>query len=232
MDSESFNIQSELAAGIQIRRNDPAGIEYFGPERALIDAKILDPAWITGLAGHARQIAKLPDGGFQVVGEGKGNRLTKEHKEFGAFSVSRNKDGTLSVFAFRTHAEYKKEKSIVDAKRESEYLARIEAERLTNKKVTWQRAKEAREQSDFPKRWKDGVVYHLEQAEKLIEGKIVFTDFPDIGLSEGDTLEAKRIVADLKNLLAKATPTIKNKVNTQNNVFFLNDAAFRNMRRL
>lgn len=231
MATDSFNIQHELAAGVQVRRNDPTGIEYFGPEQALLDAKILEPAWITGLAGHSRQIARLPDGGFQVVGEGKGNRLTKEHKESGAFSVSRNKDGTISVFAFRTHAEYKKEKSLVDARRESEYEARREAERLASEKETWQHAKEVREKPDFLERWKNGVLYHLEQAEKLIEGKLVFTDFPDIGMSEGDILEAKRIVADLKNLLARATPAIKNKVSVQSNVFSLNDAAFRNMRR-
>lgn len=231
MATESFYAQSELPAGVQIGRKGPTGIEYFGTEQALTDAKLLEAAWIDGLAGHARQIARLPDGGFQIVGEGKGQRLTKEHKELGAFSVSRNKDGTISVFAFRNHAEYKNEKSVADAKRESEYIAWIEAERLANKKETWKRAKEVCEQSDFPKRWKDGVLYHLEQAEKLIEGKLVFTDFPDIGISEGEILEAKRIVADLKNVLARATPAIKNKVNVRSNVFSLNDAAFRNMKR-
>lgn len=119
----------------------------------------------------------------------------------------------------------------MDAKREAEYEAWRAGKRLDEEKETWQRAKEAHEQSDFPKRWKDGVLYHIEQAEKLIENKLVFTDFPEIGIAESDVLGAKRIIADLKNLLAWATPAIKNKVHVQSNVFSLNSATFRNMRK-
>lgn len=231
MATENSNRASELPTGVQIGSNRPTGVEYFGTEQALIDAKILEPAWVDALGGFSRQIARLPDGGYQVIGEGVGNRLRKEHKERGAFSVSRNRDGTISVFVFRTPEEYKKEKALYDTQRESEYIAYIEAQRLAKEKETWQLAKEAHEQSDFPKRWKDGVLYHIEHAEKLIEGKMVFTDFPEVGIAESDVLEAKRIIADLKHLLARVTPAIKNKVRVQSNVFSLNSAAFRNMKK-
>lgn len=231
MATENSNRTSELAAEVQIGRNVPTGIEYIATEQALIVAKILEPAWSAGLGGFTRQIARLPDGGFQVIGEGKGQRLTKEHKEFGAFSVSRNKDGTISVFAFRTHAEYKKEKALFDARRESEYEAWKAERQLDKEKETWQRAKEAASQSDFPRRWKNGVLHHIDQAERLIDGRLVFTDFPDVGLAEKDAESAKRIIAELKNLLSWVTPAIKNKVQTRSNVFSLNEAAFRNMRK-
>ena len=93
---------------------------------------------------------------------------------------------------------------------------------------TWQLAKQAHFQPDLPERWTNGVLYHVEQAEKLIEGKLIFTDFPDIGIQPRDVEAAKRAIAALRNILLCATPSIKNKVQ-QSNVVSLRDAAFRYM---
>ena len=230
MIAESGNNANEFAPGVTVGRGRPSGTEYIGTERALIAAGLLEPAWVTGLVGFTRQIARLDDGGFEVLGEGKGKRVRKEHKEKGAFSVSRNRDGTISVFVFRIHAEYMKERALWEAKRQAEYEEWMQKQRLQAEKESWQCAKVAHEQKDFPALWKKGVLYHVEQAERLIEGKLIFTEFPNIGIPEEDVQEAKRIITNLKKLMALVIPRIKDEVIAKGNVFSLSEFAFRNMR--
>lgn len=115
---------NESAAGVPIGRDFCTGTKYIGTEEALVGSGLIQCAWLANLGGWRRQIARLPDGGFQIVGEGKGNRLTNQHKENGAFSVSRNRDGTFTVFAYHRPEEYRQRA----AQAEAQWRAKLEAE--------------------------------------------------------------------------------------------------------
>ncbi|PKO89461.1 MAG: hypothetical protein CVU18_03930 [Betaproteobacteria bacterium HGW-Betaproteobacteria-12] len=159
-----------------------------------------------------------PDGSFLIVGEGKGKRITHRHREIGAYAIKRLHDENISLFKYRTRLE---EMAIDYAKREQrEREAQQEA---------WQLAKKAHSQPDFPERWKNGVLYHVGQVEKLIDGKLVFTDFPDIGLKSRDLEAAKQAVSTLRDILQCATPVIKDKIQ-QSNVVSLRPSAFEYMK--
>lgn len=208
---------SNLPPGVSILGEYSSGIRYAGTERDLIAGGILKPEWIDGLGKNSRLIALSSDGGFQIVGEGKGNRLTHQHRDRGAYSAKRLPDGNIILFKYRTRAE---EMAI--------RLVDQEQQKNDAQQKTWQLAKRAHSQPDLPERWKNGVLHHVEQAEKLIEGKLVFTDFPDIGIQPRDVEAAKKAIAALRNVLLCAEPRVKNKVQ-QSNVVSLREAAFRYM---
>ena len=221
--------KTTLAPGVSIGREDTAGIEYIGNEKALINGGYAHPEWFAGLLGHRRSIARTLTGEFVVVGEGPGNRLTNRHKEQGAYSIGRNRDGSYSVFIYHHPDEYRRRKALEDAKREAEYEA-IKGERAAKEQqATWVQAKEAHA-GDFPKRWKDGVMYHLEQLEKLVTGRMVFTDFPDVGLPVDEIAVVSATADELRRVLQNSRPMIKDRVQVSN-VVSLNAYAYRNMKR-
>ncbi|MBI2278311.1 MAG: hypothetical protein HYU74_13250 [Dechloromonas sp.] len=217
------------APGIMIGRNDTKGIEYIGTDQALVEAGILQPAWLTNLGGMCRQIVRLPNGGFQIVGEGKGNRLTNQHKESGAFSVSRKRDGTFAVFAHHHPDEYRRRKAEEDAKYEAEWEVERAKLQAMQEKETWRLAKKVHGGEDWPERWRNGVLYHVEQAEQLIVGRLVFTDFPDVRLTDDDIAQAKAAIAELRKVLASSRPRVRDRVQVSN-VVSLDEYAYRNMK--
>lgn len=219
-----------IAPGVSIGREDRAGIEYIGSEKALIDGGYARPEWFSGLLGYRRMIAKTPSGEFRVVGDGKGNRLNNQHKENGAYSIGRNRDGSYSVFAYHHPDEYRRRKAIEDAKRKAEYEARKAELSAKEQQAVWLQAKEAHAARDFPERWKNGVLYHLEQFEKLVTGRMVFTDFPDVGLSADEIAGVSTAAAELRRVLQNCRPIIKDRVEVSN-VVSLNAYAYRNMKR-
>lgn len=219
-----------IAPGVSIGRDDRAGIEYIGSEKALVDGGYADAQWFVGLGGWRRLIAKLPDGGFVIVGEGKGNRLRNHHKENGAYSIARTLAGSYSVFAYHHPAEYRRRKALRDAEGKARYEAWIAEETAKEQRESWLLAKEAHAAGDFPERWKDGVLYHLDQLEKLVTGRMVFTDFPDVGLSADQIKVASTAAEVLRRVLQNCRPIIKDRVEVSN-VVSLNAHAYRNMKR-
>lgn len=219
-----------IAPGVRIGRDESTGIERIGSDTALVSAGFAEAEWFVGLGGLRRHIARLPDGGFVVVGEGRGNRMTNQHKECGAYSIGRNRDGSFSVFAYRHPDEYR-ERKVVDR---AAWLARNEAWRAEQaekeQRRAWLLAKDARAEGDFPSRWKNGVLHHLEQVEMLISGRMVFTDFPDVGLQACDIEAAGTAAACLRRLIESSRPRIKDRVQ-MSNVISLNVYAYRNMKR-
>ena len=223
-------LPENVAPGIRIGRNVPSGVEYIGSEKALIDGGYAEAEWFENLGAAARPIARIPGGGFMIAGEGKGNHLNKEHKINGAFTVSRNRDGSLSVFTYRSPDEYRRRKALDDAEREARYAAEEAAMAENYQKETWLLAKEARIEGDYPKRWKDGVLYHLKEVEDFISGRMVFTDFPDVGLTAKDVAEGSAAAAELRRILERSCPSIKDRVQVSN-VVSLKAYAYRNMKR-
>ena len=209
---------TNLPHGVSIRRDHPSGIEYVGTEQALLAGSLLKPEAIEGLGRFTRLCTLSPGGCLRIIGEGKGKRITHEHRDLGAYTVKRLPDGNISLFKYRTRLE---EMAINHANRERQSK---EAQQ-----ETWQLAKQAHSQPDFPQRWKSGVLHFVEQAEKVIDGKAVFTDFPDIGLKPRDVQAAKQAIATLRNVLQSATPAIKDKIQ-QSNIVSLREAAFRYMK--
>ncbi|UCV09147.1 hypothetical protein [Dechloromonas denitrificans] len=210
---------TNLPHGVSIRRDHPWLIEYTGTEQALIAAGLLKPEAIEGLGRFTRQFTLSPNGSLSIIGEGKGNRISYRHRDLGAYAVKRLFDGNISLSKYRTRLD---EMAINHANRE-----RLKKEA---QQETWQLAKQAHSQPDFPERWKNGVLHFVEQAENVIDGKAVFTDFPDIGLKPGDIQAAKQAIATLRNVLQSATPAIKDKIQ-QSNIVSLREAAFRYMKR-
>lgn len=189
---------------------------YSGKAPALINSGLIKPEWLPGIAGNGKtsqSVVFLADGTARLLPAR--SQFKSFDAGYGGVRIGKSGD-TYRVWRYWTTDEaFKKDVEKQEAKA----------------RETWLAAKEATNQPDFPRRWKDGVLHHIRQAEMLIEGRMVFTDFPDIGLAENDIESAIRIIADLKKLLSWATPTIKNKVQARSNVFSLNDAAFRNMRK-
>ncbi len=189
---------------------------YSGKATALIDSGLIKAEWLPGAPGNGKtmqSVVFLSDGTWQLM---------PAKSQFKAFDVG---CGGIRIC---------KSGSIFHVRRywtEEERASKAAEEQAAEERATWLSAKEANAQPDYPKRWKDGVLHHIQQAERLIEGRLVFSEFPDVGLLPNDIETAKRIIAELKTLLSLTTPKIKNKVEVRSNVFSLNDAAFRNMRK-
>lgn len=220
----------DIAPGVSIGREDISGIEYIGSEKALIDGGYARPEWFAGLLRYRRTIVKTPSGEFRVIGEGKGNRLNNQHKENGAYSIGRNRDGSYSVFAYHHPDEYQRRKAIEHAKWKAKHEAR-EAEHAAKEQLeSWLQAKEAHATGDYPNRWRNGVLYHLEQIEMLVTGRAVFTDFPDVGLPADEIATVSAAAAELRYALQSCNPKIKDRVQVSN-VVSINAHAYRNMKR-
>lgn len=229
MSNASESVEN-VAPGVRVGRDETTGIEYIGSEEALILGGYAKAEWFVGLGGFRRFVSRLADGTYIVLGEGKGNRVTNLHKENGACSIGRNRDASFSVFVYRHPDEYRKRKAKLIAERDAEHAAWVAKQEEKKQKEAWVLAKEAHSEGDFPKRWKDGVLYHLGQAEKLIKGEMVFTDFPDVGLSSGDIAAACAAVTELRRVLQSCRPKIKDRIQVSN-VVSLSAYAYRNMKR-
>lgn len=208
----------EYAPGVALEGDNSytSSTNYSGKAQALINCGLIKPEWLPGVAGNGKTsqcVVFFPDGTA---------RLLTPRSQFKSYD-----DGHGGVRITKSGDTYRVRRYWT---REEEFKKDAEKQEAKSRE-TWLAAKEAATQPDLPLRWKDGVLHHIRQAEMLIEGRMVFTDFPDIGLAENDIESAKRMIADLKNLLSWVTPTIKNKVQARSNVFSLNDAAFRNMRK-
>lgn len=192
--------------------------EYFGKASDLIASGLVREEWLPGMQGNGKTSQKVafssdgavtslpPKGRFKSFDSGHGGLWITQSGNLGSFRVRR----------YWSSDERKKKEH---------------EEQSAEARATWLAAKEASNQPDYPRRWKDGVLHHISQAERLIEGKLVFTEFPDIGIPESDVKAATRAISELRNILALAMPRIKDKVNVSSNVFSLNDAAFRSMRK-
>ncbi len=159
---------------IEVTASNQAAVEYLGADVDLIDAEIIEADWLVGLGRHARQLVKLPDGGFQVIGEGKGNRITYAHRRNGAFSIKRLTSGMLVVVAYRKPED---RQSFIDEQREV--------------------AKPDRRSSV-----EDVIQTYLDAAESLIDGSAYLPGVPGIELDNVDIERAQDAFRYLRDVLA------------------------------
>lgn len=211
----NVNSKQEYAPGVTVDYESDTCIRYVGKSTALVASGLVQQYWLPGELGNGKtsqSLIFLVDGTVQLL-------KPKSHfKSFdlGFGGIKTWKSGSLFyVNLIFTKDESNRRMAVSDAKKEQE---------------TWQLAKQAHQQPDFPERWKNGVLYHVDQAEKLIEGKLVFTDFPDIGIPPSGVEAAKRAIAELKDVLRWIAPQVKDKVK-KSNVYYLNESAFRSMKR-
>lgn len=185
-----------------------------GRAEALIACGLVKQCWLPGNPGNGKTLQSLiflEDGTAQLLKPK--SRLALQDIGFGALHIS--KSGNIyHVVKFLEKGELERRKAASAKESEQE---------------TWQLAKQVHTQPDLTARWKNGVMHHIDQAERLIEGRLVFTDFPDIGIQSADVEAAKRAIAELRDILRWASPKIKDRVQ-RNNVVSLNDAAFRFMK--
>lgn len=189
---------------------------YSGKAEALMACGLIRQEWLPGIPGNGKTMQSVV-----ILRDGTA-KLLPARSRFESFDA-----GFGGVYIRKSGATYHVRRYWT----KDELAKKMAEEQEAEKRETWLAAIKARDQSDFPRRWKEGVLHHIIEAEKLIDGRLVFTDFPDVGLAEKEIESAKCIIAELKNLLSWVTPAIKNKVRTRSNVFSLNDAAFRNMRK-
>lgn len=207
--------KQQYAPGVTIASECSEEIWYFGKEPALIGSKLIERGWLPGKPGNGKtsqSLVFMEDGSAKLLPAK--SRIESFDMGFGGMRIM--KSGAL----FHIKKYWTKEE------RERRQVDR----RSQQDQETWRLAKQVHQQPDLPERWKNGVLYHVDQAEKLIEGKLVFTDFPDIEIPPCDVEAAKRAIAELRNVLRWITPKVKNKVQ-KGNVFSMNEAAFRGMKK-
>lgn len=204
-------------AGLSVIFDRPRGIEYVGPATAYMDAGILQPEWIEGLGRLTRQIALNADGSFTILGGGKGNRITDERRQLGAYSIKRKPNGMLHVTCFRTPAE--------EQELERERHARYEQE---VQQRAWALAASI-DADEFTSRWKRNVLRHIEQVAELVRGQLVYEGFPEIALHDADLAAAHDAIERLQQVVASSKPhqPIAEKVAPASNVIQLRRSTYR-----
>lgn len=203
------------------------GVKHIGSAAALVAAGLVEPGWLDGLAGHRRQIARQANGGWEIVGSGKGNRLTNAHKEAGAFSVGRRLDGRLELFAYFPPAVARERKAAAQARYQEERAAREEVERTAGEQATWLRAK-AVHQGDAAanalRNYSHAIAARVHELQDLIVGQAYFEGFPRIGYPSEAT-RAKAMLGELAARLKQASPKILDR-QRDTNVFRLDGSAY------
>ncbi len=192
--------KQQYAPGVTIDGECSEDILYSGKEPALIGSKLIERGWLPGKPGNGKTSQSL------VFMEDGSAKLLPAKSRIESFDMG---FGGMRIMKSGALFHIKK---------------------YWRKQETWKLAKQVHQQPDLPERWKNGVLYHVDQAEKLIEGQLVFTDFPDMGIPPSDVEAAKRAIAELRNVLRWITPKVKNKVQ-KSNVFSMNEAAFRGMKK-
>jgi hypothetical protein len=208
---------SSLPSGVSITREWSSQIQYQGTETALLASGLIRAEWIEGLGRFSRQIAIDPAGGFQIVGEGKGSRLTHAHRDNGALTIKRLPDGNILVGKFRTITE---ERDIEQARQEEWARER--------EQKAWITAKVARGERDFLAEWKDNILRELNSIARLSEGELIYTGFPEIKLSVPGLAKVRAAVAQLTLAIAEATPQPTD-LEVKNNVIILRPKAYAHM---
>ena len=218
----------KLPPGITVTGEATTGVEYVGSESALLAAKLSELGWLQGLGGHCRQIARLPNGGWQIVGEGKGNRLTNAHKEAGAYSVSPRRDGLFTLFVYRHPAEYRALYAAGKAARDAEYAAWREEERAAAEKRIWQRGKAVHQGDAATNALHDysrAIAERIHALRDLIAGQAYYDGLPRIGYAPGEAARARALLGELTALLQHANPVILDR-QRENNVYRLDGSAY------
>lgn len=212
---------TDLPPGVSVQREYATRVEYVGSEKALLAAGLIDPAWIAGLGRFTRSIVIEADGAFAMLGEGKGNRVQHVHRKHGAYCVKRLLDeGMLMVAKYRTVEDERAFNQAQQEKREQECA-----------RNTWECAKEARIENDFPGRWKNGVLHHVQQLSDFLDGRLVFEGFPALRLDPEAVRAAKEVAAMLARRISGLTPMLDDMKVERSNVIRLNDRAYWRMAR-
>lgn len=207
-----------LPAGVAIADESSSQVAYRGSESALLAAGIIQAEWIEGLGRLSRQIAINPSGGFSILGEGKGARITHAHRQHGAFTVKRLADGDIVARKYRTIAE--------EREREAAMIEEMGRER---ERADWNQAKAARIGQDYPSQWKSAVISHFEVAIELLEGKRLFQGFPEIKLSSPDLEKVQRAAVQLRAAIEETAPRLNDLQPDGSNVIRLHGRAYRAM---
>lgn len=207
-------ISNEYAPGVVMEGEYHHAIWYSGRAEALVSCGMVNKKWLPGEPGNGK-------GSQQVVfsADGEATLLPPRSR----FDRCNTGHGGLSIHKvgnrFRVCRHMTK----------TEVEARQKQEESAQMKGTWLAAKKVAEQPDLVAQWKNGVMHHINEVDQLLSGQMVFSEMPDIVLSQGDVNAAKEAIAGLRRILSASSPYIKSKVTVSGNVFALNEKAFRHM---
>ncbi|MDR1888350.1 MAG: hypothetical protein LBQ81_03060 [Zoogloeaceae bacterium] len=194
-----------LPASISVISDCDGEIEYRGTEHDLLAAGLIFPGWVDGLGERARQIVVKPGGGFTVVGEGSGNRLSYAFRQQGIFSVKRCLGLEISVIKHRTGDEERARR-----KRKADERARAYREwEIKYQQQAWAEAKKARAvDNNFAEQWKVLVLLDLEKISRIIYGGWGFDGRPRIKISQNERDAARILLTELKRIIDATNPRI------------------------
>jgi hypothetical protein len=209
---------TDLPPGISVIADWPSRVEYVGTDDAFTAAGMLNPAWIIGLGRFTRAIVVDAVGGFVVLGEGKGNRVKRCHRVHGAWCVKRLIDGRLMVAKYRSLGD-------------EAAIKRQKEEQRERERGTWKGVKEVRQETDFPARWRDGVLHRVQEVIAFLDGKLLFRDFPAIQIDQEAARLAKESAAVLDACIRNLSVKLDDRRVEQSNVVRLEDRAYWSMSR-
>ena len=208
---------TDLPAGVRLEHDYSNQQVFVANESAFVSAGWIRPEWLAGLGRYARQIALDPQGGFSIIHEGKGFRLTHQHLEAGAVSVRRLDDGQMQFTKYKTMTERRERERV----RHEEYEREEAGRKREAEARAWAKAKQAREEDkDFATRWKKELARRIDELARLIDGRTVFSDFPDIKLPAHDLARMKSAFDYLRHEFDAAKPII-NDIEAVDNVISL-----------
>lgn len=220
---------SDGMPGVTVTNDVPTGIEYAGSEADLLAAGLIEPGWLDGLGSYRRQIARVPGKGWEIIGEGKGNRVNNGYKEAGAYSVSRRRDGLFAVFVYRGPAECRALQAAYKAERDAEYDAWRAEQRAEQEKQAWQHAKTAHSDDHLQADYVRNLIRKAEEIAGLVSGELVYQDTPRIGFGPAEVERSKAIITELVGMLKRAKPVILDR-QRENNVYSLDGRAYNHLK--
>lgn len=166
--------------------------------------------WLPGRPGNGKTrqgVAFAPDGRI-FLGSWKGGRPALPH-----ISITKTSGRTLTVKMPFNSAE----QAQID-----------EFQRQREQRKAWETAKSIRQDRDFIGDWQKSILKRISEIEGLIDGRLDFTGWPEIGLRVREQRPILAALAEAKQWVEFCSPQFKDAIR-RDNVYSLNGETHRRM---
>ncbi len=193
--------EREYATGVVIE-SDSAGCTFYrGIPGGLISCGLVQRSWLPGAAGAGKTSQSVV-----LLADGTGRLLPSKSR---AISFDEG-FGVLSIWKSGGLYRIRKSYSGLELDR------RRAAENVQEEQEVWKQAKKVHVEFDYVELWRRDVTLRVDEIEHLMEGSLVFSEYPEIGLSDSGIRSAKKALAELRNVLQWSAPRIKDVVQNSN----------------
>lgn len=203
------------APGVLYEESDTS-IHFKGRAESLVAAGVVKHEWIPGQLDNAKSMTSIVlDAEGSGVVQPRNTRRNPDGTEFGSVYIT--KSGSLFHVL---RCKSKKDREAAEAMRNSACA-----------RETWQISKDLhREERHFPSEWKQALTGETKRIEDLVKGRMVYSGFPDIDLSDIDRKAILDAIDNLKEAISSSTPFVKKAAQTNGNVISLADRAHSGLR--